>query len=127
VDGAINAESASSLVESLTGHLTQPTISIIGVPSDKDYQGVYSVLGRVSQAIILTETSRNPSLHFLSADEALNAARPYNENVSYTLSLAQAVDQAKRMAGANGTILIVGTQSIIADAVNLWGESYEVI
>jgi dihydrofolate synthase/folylpolyglutamate synthase len=127
VDGAINAESVSSLVESLVNRFASPVISIIGVPSDKDYQGVYSVLGQVSQAVILTETTRNPSLHFLSADEASAAARAYNPNISYATSLAQAVDQAKQQAGTEGTILIVGTQSIVSDAVNLWGESYEVI
>jgi len=127
VDGAINAESASSLVESLKEHLQPPVISIISVPADKDYRGVYAALGPVSQTIILTETTRNPSLHFPNVHDALAAARPYNANVTHTSSLPQALDLARSQAGADGTILIVGTQSIVADAVNLWGKSYEVI
>ena len=127
VDGAINAESASALVESLRDRLTQPVISIISVPADKDYRGVYEALGKVSSSLILTETTRNPSLHFLPARDAVEAASPYNEHVSYANTLSQSVEQAKQQAGKDGTILIVGTQSIVADTVNLWGKSYEVI
>jgi dihydrofolate synthase / folylpolyglutamate synthase len=127
VDGAINAESANSLVESLKDQLKAPVISIIGVPADKDFRGVYAALGNVSQALILTETARNPSLNFPNANEAVAAAHPYNANVTYAASLQQAIDLAKAQAGTDGTILIVGTQSIVADAINLWGKSYEVI
>ncbi len=42
-------------------------------------------------------------------------------------TLAAAVEEARERAGTDGTILIVGTQSIIADATELWGFSYEVI
>lgn len=127
VDGAINAESANSLVESLLDRLTKPVISIVSVPSDKDYRGVFAALGAISDELILTETARNPILHFLTPDEALAAARPHNNNVSFAVSLPQAIDQAKQKAGLDGTILIVGTQSIVADTVNLWGKSYDVI
>jgi dihydrofolate synthase / folylpolyglutamate synthase len=127
VDGAINAESAESLVESIRDHLRPPVISVMSVPSDKDYRGVFAALGKVSQSVILTETARNPSLHFLDAERAVEAAQPYNADVSYAISLPQAVDQAKNKAGKDGTILIVGTQSIVADTINLWGKSYEQI
>ena len=41
-------------------------VSIIAVPDDKDYEGVYAALGPVSDSvIILTETDRNPILQFL--------------------------------------------------------------
>ena len=127
VDGAINAESAQSLVQSLEGHLNAPVISIIGVPNDKDYRGVFAALGPVSNAFILTETERNPSLHFLSEAEALEAARPYNADVRYAKTLGDAVNEARTRAGENGTILIVGTQSIVAETMVLWNQSFEVI
>lgn len=127
VDGAINAESAQSLVQSLEGHLKSPVISIIGVPDDKDYVGVYKALGSVSDALILTETARNLSLHFLSSEEAIAAARPFNADVRYAGTLAEAVAQAKQRAGENGTIVIAGTQSIVADTMVLWNQSYETL
>jgi len=127
LDGAIHTESANSLVESLRDYLKAPVISILAVPSDKDYVGVYAALGPVSQSVILTETARNPGLHFLDSDSAMNAARPYNAAVSYTKTLTEAVERAKIRAGKDGTIIIAGTQSILADAMALWGYSYEQI
>ncbi len=127
VDGAINAESAASLVESLHDRLTRPVISIVSVPADKDFRGVYSALGLISDTLILTETNRNPGLRFPDANDAVAAARPYNGEVSFISTLAEAVEAAKIRAGNDGTILIVGTQSIIADTMMLWGQSFETI
>lgn len=127
VDGAINRESAELLVESLRDQLTAPVISILAVPDEKDYKGVYAVLGQVSQAVILTETARNLRLHFLDKDSALAAACKYNPDVTHFPTLEAAVEQAKARAGTGGTILIVGTQSILADAMELWGYSFEQI
>ena len=127
LDGAINADSARSLIESLRLELRPPVISVVAVPADKDYEGVYAALGPFSDALILTETSRNPSLHFLPASEALRAAQPYNADVTYAPDLNAAVDAALRRAGQSGSVLIVGTQSIVADTIQRWGFSYEVI
>lgn len=127
LDGAIFGEAARSLVETLRDSLSAPVVSIIAMPDDKDYPGVYAELGAVSQSVILTETARNPSLSFLAPDAAMDAMRPYNANVRYAPTLAESVDLAKAEAGASGTIIIAGTQSILADAIGLWGLSYEVI
>ncbi|HVU13117.1 MAG TPA: Mur ligase family protein, partial [Phototrophicaceae bacterium] len=60
LDGAINEQSAHSLAESLEGELHVPVIGIIGVPEDKDFEGVYKEIGLISDSVILTETTRNP-------------------------------------------------------------------
>lgn len=127
VDGAINAESAELLVDSLRELLTEPVIAVIGVPEDKDYRGVYAALGRISRAVILTETARNPSLRFPDAAAAQAVARQYNSQVDYRPTLAQAVEAALAQAGQDGVVIIAGTQSIVADAMALWGESFEAI
>ncbi|MEZ4669110.1 MAG: Mur ligase family protein [Anaerolineae bacterium] len=127
VDGAINRESASLLVESLEGDLKSPVISVVSVPADKDYEGVYEQVGRVSQSLILTETERNRTLHWLPQAEAVEVAQRHNQDVSYARSLVEAVDLAKKRAGEQGTIIIVGTQSIVAEATGVWGQSCEVI
>ncbi len=127
VDGAINAESAASFVESVRDNLTSPVVSIIGVPEDKDYAGVYAALGPVSQHLILTETPRNPILHFPDPQLALAAARQHNPGASFAPTLPEAIEQAKAQVGHDGTILIAGTQSIVADTINLWGKTYETI
>ena len=126
VDGAINAESARMLVRSLENRWQQPVISIIAVPDDKDYAGVYRELGAVSAALILTKTTRNPILHFPPAETAVSVAKQVNANVSHAPNLSAALEQARARVG-DGTIIIAGTQSIVADAMLLWGADYEVI
>jgi dihydrofolate synthase/folylpolyglutamate synthase len=125
LDGAVNRESARSVVESLQASWAAPLVSIIAVPADKDYAGVYEILGPQSDALILTETPRNPILSFPARETALAAARMYHAQPEYADDLAAALAKAKARAGTDGTILIVGTQSIVADAILLWGETYE--
>jgi hypothetical protein len=95
------------------------------VPEDKDYVGVYKEIGLVCDSLIIAETERNIILHFPPASIALEAARRYNNEVTHIPTLAAALEEAKRRAGTDGTILIVGTQSIVIDAIQLWGYSYE--
>jgi dihydrofolate synthase/folylpolyglutamate synthase len=127
LDGAINGESARLLVRSLENSLTDPVIAVVAVPTDKDANGVYRELGLIAETLILTETPRNPILHWAKPETSLEAARRFNSDSRYAPDLGTAVEQAKALAGADGTVLIVGTQSIIADAVALWGLSYEQI
>lgn len=127
LDGAINRESAESLVESLRDDLTEPVVTVIGVPNDKDRAGVYAALGPVSRLVILTETARNPALRFPEPAAAVSEAAAHCGEVTYASTLAGAVDMALALAGASGTVVIAGTQSIVADAIALWGYTYEQI
>ncbi|KXK21589.1 MAG: bifunctional folylpolyglutamate synthase/ dihydrofolate synthase, partial [Chloroflexi bacterium OLB15] len=45
VDGAVHAQSAAALVHSLNNTLADPVIAIVGIPEDKDFEGVYKELG----------------------------------------------------------------------------------
>lgn len=127
VDGAINGTSARSLVQSLEDQdrLQDPVIGIVAVPDDKGYIDVYKEIGLISELMILTETDRNITLHFPDQATALQEAQQFNRNVVFQPNLEQAVELARQQAGTTGTILIVGTQSIVADAMQLWGLSYE--
>jgi len=127
LDGAINGASARSMVESLDGDLRDPVIGIVCVPDDKDYEGVYKEIGLVSDSLIITETDRNQILHFPPFRAAVETAMRFNNDITHVPTLAAAVEEARERAGTDGTILIVGTQSILADAIQLWGFSYEVI
>jgi dihydrofolate synthase/folylpolyglutamate synthase len=127
VDGAIHADSARAFVRSLEGRLRDPVVSIVGVPDDKDYAGVFEALGPISRALVVTETARNISLHFLSPETAVAAARSHNADVRFAPDLNAAFETARPLVGTQGTILIAGTLSLVADAIGRYGLSYEVI
>ncbi|MCB9452316.1 MAG: hypothetical protein H6672_12825 [Anaerolineaceae bacterium] len=127
IDGAINAESAASFLESVKDDCSGAIVGIVAVPGDKDYTGVYAEMSKGCHSLILTETTRNPILHFPDATLAVSLANQYSPNVRHTPSLADALELAKQQAGTDGTILIAGTQSIVADAAALWGDQYEII
>jgi dihydrofolate synthase/folylpolyglutamate synthase len=127
LDGAINVLSAQSLIESLEGRLRQPVVTIIAVPVDRDYEGVYRVLAPISDSIILTETGINIKIRFPDRQTALNAARRYHADVQYADSFTLAVEMAKTRAGSGGTVVIAAAQPIIGEAMLLWNFSFEQI
>jgi dihydrofolate synthase/folylpolyglutamate synthase len=125
VDGAINADSARLLVESIRDQLRPPVVSILSVPADKDYPGVYAALGAVSQYVILTETTRNPGLRFPAVSDAVALAGQHCPDVRFQPTIGPAIEAAKQLTGPAGTLLIVGTQSIVAESLGLYGFSFE--
>lgn len=127
IDGAIHADSARSFAASVQDRLHGTVISVVGVPEDKDYEGVFSALGPLSEMLIVTETARNISLHFPPPDTALEVARRFCEDVRYAPNLNVALGTALPMAGEDGVVLIAGTLSLVADAIERWGFSYEQI
>lgn len=127
IDGAIHQESARSVALSLEDRVTEPVVAVVGVPADKDYRGVYTEMGLLADHMILTQTDRNNALHWLDPDEAVSIARRFNPDTTFAPTVEAALDEAVRRAGRDGTIVIVGTQSVLADVMLLRGETYEVI
>jgi hypothetical protein len=79
----------------------------------------------VSRTLIVTETARNIALHFPPPETALAVARRYCDDVRYAPGLNEALDLALPLAGSDGTVLIAGTLSLVADTIQRWGFSYE--
>ncbi len=118
IDGAINRESAHYVSEFIGTLEAQSVISVIAVPADKDYVGVLEVMAGVSERIIVTCAS-NPHLEFPA--NALEVAERMLPSEA-AADLAEAVGVAKRRLGsAGGLIAIVGTQSLVADALRYYG------
>ena len=120
LDGAIHGHSARALVKSLRGQLNAPVVSIVCVPRDKGYRGVYRALAPISDRLIITETARNRILNFPRPAAALRIARYTGAAASYQEDLNGALAEALPIAAKNGSILIIGTQSILADAAMRW-------
>lgn len=127
IDGAITVPSARSFIESLEGRLNKPVVTIIAVPIDRDYNGVYKVLAPVSDAIILTENAINIKIRFPPKNVALETARQYHSDVTYADTLSQAVKEATARAGTDGTVVIAAAQPVVGEAMLLWGYTYDQI
>lgn len=120
VDGAITVESAQSFIAGIKPHLRQPVVSIVGVPIDRDYGGVYQVMAEVSSSIIITETDINPNTHFPSQADALKQAQAVYDDVTYTKTLPQALSLAREKVGQNGTILMAVSLMLVGECMLIW-------
>lgn len=127
VDGATTVIAARSLLESLEGRLTRPLVTIVATPIDRDYPGVYGVFAQASDALILTENNVSQNVRFPAADVALAEARRHHADVTYTPALRDALDAARAKAGPDGTVLIGAALPVVAEALQLYGQTFEEI
>ena len=120
VDGAITVPSAKSFVASIEQRLSEPVVSILGIPRDRDYAGVYQVMSAVSRALIITETDINPSTRFPTKDEALGVANGLVEESHFAEDLPGALQIARRLAGECGTILLAVSLMLVGECMLIW-------
>lgn len=120
VDGAITVASAESFVASVSERIRPPVVSIVGVPRDRDYAGVYRVMASVSDSLIITETDINPNTRFPRREDALAAARNWSSDVSYANDLPGALSIARRKAGDSGTILLAVSLMLVGECMLMW-------
>ena len=120
VDGAITVASAESFVASVSERLSSPTVSIVGVPRDRDYSGVFRVMASVSDALIITETDINPNTRFPTREDALAAAREWSSDVAYAKDLPSALSIARRKTGDSGTILLAVSLMLVGECMLIW-------
>lgn len=120
VDGAITVNSAASFVASLERRLSEPVVSILGIPRDRDYAGVYREMATVSQALIITETDINPNTRFPNRDEALAAANGMAGSLHFRKDLPSALELAGKIAGDSGTILLAVSLMLVGECMLIW-------
>ena len=120
VDGAITIASAESFIASVGSQLRQPVAAICGIPIDRDFAGVYRVMARVSQSLILTETDINRSTRFPDREDALRAARLCCGDAHHAGSLEEALTLARRKCGETGTILLAVSLMLVGECMLIW-------
>ena len=110
LDGAHNKEGIEALVRNYSG-LNRPVITVFSALKDKPGRWMASKLSQVSDELIITSINngRFESMDSLSIDGAVMVA---DEN--------QAVDQAVKLAGENGTVVICGSLYFISDIRKRW-------
>ena len=120
VDGAITQRSAASFLASLGPRLSQPVVSIVAIPRDRDYAGLYRIMGEASHALIITETDINPNTRFPDRDTALAAADGLARAVFHTADLTAALARARSLAGESGTILLAVSLMLVGECMLIW-------
>lgn len=124
VDGAINRATAAQFLEGALAARSDPTVLVTALPSDKDYRGLLETLAPYVAKIIVTEAD-NPHLRFSGAvAEAAQALHPAVESIRES---SAAFARGAALAGEAGTLWVVGTQSLVRDALRHWGQELETI
>lgn len=126
LDGCINRECAKYVREVVNEMGNKDIISIVGIPDDKDYEGVAQEMHDISRKIIFT-TSKNRHLKFTTA-QIDKAKLMIGEKLIYKAEIEDAVETAYNLIKGDGLVCIIGTQSLVRDVkeyfkqdtLNLW-------
>ena len=125
LDCAVTRQSARSVLDSLDGRRPGPVVAIVGVPSDRDWRGVLDELnGRCDQLIVTGLVGSRLSF----PDDAAAYARqifPPDFSILETTSFTEAYTRLTTLQPPPRTVLILGTQSVIAQALKFFGASLE--
>lgn len=113
VDGAIVEESAQAAVQTALAHGRRPLVAVVGVPEDKDYRGVIAAAARAADHVVITRTL---TLRLRYPEDAAAYARGLGP-ASETRGIGEALREATARAGPAGTVLVLGTQSLVAETL----------
>jgi len=119
LDGAVHRRSAREVVR-LLKRFPPPRGAVVAVPEDKDWRGVVSVLGPEVDFLCFTRPGRNPFLRF--PDRAPEWAREKGFLAWEEERVETAAKAARERLGRKGVLAVVGTQSLVGEALALWGE-----
>ncbi|MCL6487363.1 MAG: bifunctional folylpolyglutamate synthase/dihydrofolate synthase [Alicyclobacillus mali] len=122
VDGTIHGRSAElvrQFIHNWRAAGNQGRIgAVIGIPADKDGPGVVHTLARELDWLVVC-SAHNPHLRF---DERLaEAARSWLAEVTEAPFLEDALAAAMERLAADDLLLILGTQSLVGDAMQTFG------
>ncbi|MFD3449565.1 bifunctional folylpolyglutamate synthase/dihydrofolate synthase [Microbacteriaceae bacterium 4G12] len=120
VDGSINRKSAIYVKEMIETLQPKRVVSIIGVPKDKDYEGVIEVCNTFSDSLILSKPDY--SYKEFPAD-ALSIAKQLNPESKEYEQLSEAITNTYDTLQKEDLLLIIGTQTFIGNALQIWNRS----
>ncbi|MCG1022174.1 bifunctional folylpolyglutamate synthase/dihydrofolate synthase [Sutcliffiella horikoshii] len=118
LDGSINRVSAAYLKEVLPLVDSTKVATIIAVPENKDYEGVIEVCSEFSDILVVTTPDHS---HKKFPADALSVARRYHAGAMEVGLLSEAVALVRTFEPS--LIFIVGTQSMIGSAKEIWKDS----
>ena len=113
LDGGHNPGCAAALREVLTQHLSGKTlVAVMGMMADKDSRTALSILAPLFSAV-RTLKPENP--RSLSAEELAEEAAVWCRDSRPCADQAQALEEAKKLAGKDGAVIVCGSFYLAAE------------
>ncbi|MDQ7026185.1 MAG: Mur ligase family protein [Anaerolineae bacterium] len=117
VDGAINRQSAHAFLHSVLPLLSYPAVLITALPHDKEHEGVLDELMPHMDMTIVTQVSAK---HLIFNHTVLDYARSRADAVMDEPDVQRAFHAGLDYVQERGTLWVVGTQSLVRDAIRFW-------
>jgi dihydrofolate synthase/folylpolyglutamate synthase len=119
LDGGIHRSSALQ-VRNLVTELPYSKLHVVlSIPRDKDVDGVIGIWSEVADEIITTESS-NPYLDYnMDYMKVLQQHFPTGQHIS---DPSKAIEAGKTGLDQDGILVLMGTQSFVADVKRMWKE-----
>lgn len=114
LDACINSAACDNVIKVLDYLNLDFATIIVGIPDDKDYQGVVKAMEKKSSSTILTK-SQNP--HYIFTQNQQYELQKMGLKTFWTESVPEALCLAKEK---NDPIVILGTTSVIAEVKKLY-------
>ena len=114
LDACINSAACDNVIKVLDYLNLDFATIIVGIPDDKDYQGVVKAMEKKSSSIILTK-SQNP--HYIFTQNQQHELQKEGIETLWSESVPEALCLAKEK---NDPIVILGTTSVIAEVKKLY-------
>ncbi len=124
VDGTIHADSVPLVLDFLESLMRRNVLKparigvVLGLPSDKDGAGVIGRLARVADWFIVAR-AHNPTLKF--SDEWYTLAKTMGLDVTPVANIEEAGPLADGRLSGDDVLLVLGTQSFVADSLVYYG------
>jgi dihydrofolate synthase/folylpolyglutamate synthase len=115
LDGAHNPASAKRLAETVRQIRSayQRLILVIGVLSDKDYQSMLEELVPCADQVVVTKPNYSRAMDAVLLGAAVSRL---HASVIVTETIAEALDQARKIATPADLILVAGSLYVVGDA-----------
>lgn len=119
LDGAIEPDAALRAIDHARSHLRAPYAAVVGAGTDKAPVRLWQTAADAGLDTVVTR-AHNTHLTFPDDDEAQGWVAGDRARRAYLPELADALAWARRRA-RDGTVVVVGTLSLVGDAIALLG------
>lgn len=122
VDAAHNPHGAEALAKALIGSFAFGSVTVVlGILDDKDAHGIIAALDPVVDRFVVSQSSSERAIDAEDLAELVEAvAGP--DRVSVRADLAEAIDEARGLAGPSDAVLITGSVTLVGQAIAIVAE-----